>query len=89
MTNPSVPPYAPSLHGGAINVITRKPTQETQGDISVEAGRFDSINVEAALGGPIDLSDTTIVKLARVMMQGADGRISANQNRQGVSARSS
>ena len=45
--------YGRNTTGGAINVITRKPTQEPQGDISVEAGRFDSVNVEAAVGGPI------------------------------------
>ncbi len=45
--------YGRNTTGGAINVITRKPTQEPQGSISVEAGRFDSVNVEAAVGGPI------------------------------------
>lgn len=45
--------YGRNTTGGAINVITRKPTQQTQGSVSVEAGRFDSVNVEAALGGPI------------------------------------
>jgi len=45
--------YGRNTTGGAINVISRKPTQEPQGDISVEAGRFDSVNVEAAVGGPL------------------------------------
>ena len=45
--------YGRNTTGGAINVITRKPTQEPQGDISLEAGRFNSVNVEAALGGAI------------------------------------
>src|SRR4030095_13963217 len=45
--------YGRNTTGGAINVISRKPTQELQGDISVEAGRFDSVNVEAAVGGAL------------------------------------
>jgi iron complex outermembrane recepter protein len=45
--------YGRNTTGGAINVISRRPTQEPQGDISVEAGRFDSLNVEAAVGGPL------------------------------------
>ena len=55
--------YGRNTTGGAINVITRKPTQEPEGDISVEAGRFDSINVEAAVGGPI-VKDTVAGRLA-------------------------
>lgn len=43
--------YGRNTTGGAINVITRKPTQEMSADVNVEAGRFDSLNVEAAVGG--------------------------------------
>jgi iron complex outermembrane receptor protein len=45
--------YGRNTTGGAINVITRKPTQEVSADLNVEAGRFDSLNVEAAVGGAL------------------------------------
>jgi len=45
--------YGRNTTGGAINIITRKPTQQLEADLNVEAGRFDSLNVEAAAGGPL------------------------------------
>jgi iron complex outermembrane receptor protein len=45
--------YGRNTTGGAINIITRKPTQDLEADLNVEAGRFDSLNVEAAAGGPL------------------------------------
>ena len=55
--------YGRNTTGGAINVITRKPTQEPQGDVNLELGRFNSVNVEAALGGPI-VKDVVAGRLA-------------------------
>jgi len=60
--------YGRNTTGGAINVITRKPTQQAQGDISVEAGRFDLVNVEAAFGGPI-VSDVVAGRIAVNVIQ--------------------
>jgi len=39
--------------GGAINVITKRPTQTFQGNASVDYGQFNTVNANAAIGGPI------------------------------------
>lgn len=45
--------YGRNTTGGAINVITKRPTDTFASDVSVEYGRFHAANVTAAVGGPI------------------------------------
>ena len=45
--------YGRNTTGGAINVISKRPTFSPEGYASVEAGNFGSVEVNAAYGGPI------------------------------------
>ncbi len=45
--------YGRNTTGGAINLISRKPSDAWEGDASVEYGRFNSVNLEGGVSGPI------------------------------------
>lgn len=45
--------YGRNATGGAVNVITRKPTEDLQLETSIGAGNFDRKNARAFLAGPI------------------------------------
>jgi len=45
--------YGRNTTGGAINVISKRPTFSPEGYASVEAGNFGSVELNAAYGGPI------------------------------------
>ncbi len=54
--------YGKNATGGAINFISRKPTDETNGYFDVSYGRWNSVDVQAAVGGR--LSDTLTGRIA-------------------------
>ena len=45
--------YGRNTTGGAINVISRKPSDEFEANAYVEYGTFNSVTTEAGVGGPI------------------------------------
>jgi iron complex outermembrane recepter protein len=45
--------YGRDSIGGALNVITKRPTEEFEGQVNIGAGNFDSTKVEATFAGPI------------------------------------
>jgi iron complex outermembrane receptor protein len=45
--------YGRNTTGGAINLITRKPTDAYQADMSLEYGSFNAIKAEVGVGGPL------------------------------------
>ena len=45
--------YGRNTTGGAINVISRKPSDEFEADAYVEYGTYNSVTTEAGVGGPI------------------------------------
>jgi iron complex outermembrane recepter protein len=45
--------YGRDSIGGALNVITKRPTEEFEGQVNMGAGNFDSMKVEATMAGPI------------------------------------
>ncbi|WP_374571197.1 TonB-dependent receptor [Phenylobacterium sp.] len=45
--------YGRNTTGGAINLISKRPTMSPSGEASIEYGRFNSLNASAAYGGPI------------------------------------
>jgi iron complex outermembrane receptor protein len=47
---------------GAFNLITRKPTDEWQGNVTLEAGNFGRLTADGGIGGPI--SDTLGIRIA-------------------------
>ncbi len=54
--------YGRNVTGGAINFITKKPTQEFDSSFSVTYGRLNLIDIEAAVGG--GLSENLSARLA-------------------------
>ncbi|MDZ4728989.1 MAG: TonB-dependent receptor [Xanthomonadales bacterium] len=54
--------YGRNVTGGAINFITRKPTQDFDAYFSAEYGRFDLTEIEGAAGGGI--TDSLAVRVA-------------------------
>lgn len=54
--------YGRNATAGVINVISRKPTEDTEGYIRGYLGNFDRKEIEAAVGGP--LSDTAGFRIA-------------------------
>lgn len=45
--------YGRNATGGAVSFVTRRPTEELDGFLSVDVGNFGYTNIEAAVGGPI------------------------------------
>ena len=45
--------YGRNTTGGAINIVTRRPTDEFEGFASVQAGNFESVRAQGALNLPI------------------------------------
>jgi iron complex outermembrane receptor protein len=45
--------YGRNTTGGAINLVSRKPSDTWEGDANLEYGTYSGVNVEAAVGGPI------------------------------------
>ncbi|MDP3737712.1 MAG: TonB-dependent receptor [Hyphomonadaceae bacterium] len=45
--------YGRNTTGGAINLISRKPTDEFDANASIEYGSYNGVTVEGAVGGPI------------------------------------
>jgi iron complex outermembrane receptor protein len=45
--------YGRNTSGGAINFVSRKPTDYFTGDLHIEYSSYNTINVEGAVGGPI------------------------------------
>ena len=54
--------YGKNTAGGAINIISRRPTDDFQGYIDVGYSRFETLDVTAAVGGP--LTDSVKARLA-------------------------
>jgi iron complex outermembrane receptor protein len=64
--------YGRNTTAGAINFVSRKPTEETSFDFALRAGNFNALRLEAAASGP--LSDTVRARVA-VQSNKADGYI--------------
>lgn len=54
--------YGRNATAGAINVITKKPTQQAEGSASVEFGNYDALSTSGMLNVPLD--DTLAVRAA-------------------------
>ncbi len=63
--------YGRNTTGGAVNFVTRKPTGELSGYASASYSRFDRMEVEGAVGGP--LTDTIAVRIAGKTTQQGGG----------------
>lgn len=63
--------YGRNTTGGAIKFISRKPTREFDAFAQLDYGRFDRLEFEGAVGGP--LSDTLSGRLAAGIIQQHEG----------------
>ncbi len=45
--------YGRNATGGALNIITRKPTRTPEGYVNLTVGNYDAISIEGAIGGPL------------------------------------
>ncbi len=45
--------YGRNTSGGAINFVSRKPTDYFTGDLHIEYSEYNTVNIEGAVGGPI------------------------------------
>jgi iron complex outermembrane receptor protein len=64
--------YGRNTTGGAINYVSRKPTEEFDAFVRADAGNYETFNIEAALGGP--LGDSTNGRVAFVSNQQSEGQ---------------
>ena len=65
--------YGRNTTGGAIKLLSNRPTEELEAGLSVEAGRFGRVDAEGFVSGPI--SDRVRVRLAATTTQGGDWQI--------------
>ena len=65
--------FGRNTNGGAVSYITRRPSQEADGFVRLDVGRFARTELEAAFGGP--LSDTVSGRLSAMTIQQSDGWI--------------
>jgi iron complex outermembrane receptor protein len=84
--------YGRNTTGGAINVTTRKPTNTVEGDLDFEYGRFNSVNIQGGVGGPI-VPDKLLVRVAGTYVRDdgytldrTTGKTGNNQDRYGIRA---
>lgn len=59
--------YGRNATGGAINLVSRMPTRDFEGYVGAGVGEFDRVELQAALGGPIN--DQWGFRLATRLMQ--------------------
>lgn len=64
--------YGKNTTAGAINFIAKRPTEETEGSLSITYGRFDAGRVEAAIGGGLS---ETLNGRAAVSYDFSDGNV--------------
>jgi iron complex outermembrane receptor protein len=60
--------YGRNTTGGAVNFVSRKPTEETEGFLRAGYGRYDAINLEGAFSG--SLSDSLNARFSFVVNEG-------------------
>jgi len=63
--------YGKNTAGGAINIISRQPTDQTEGYVDLDYSRWDTLDATAAISGP--LSDRLKVRLAGTMTKQGEG----------------
>lgn len=65
--------FGRNTNGGAVSYISRKPSQDPDGFIRADAGRFARFELEGAVGGPI--SETVSGRLSFMTIQQRDGYV--------------
>jgi iron complex outermembrane receptor protein len=60
--------YGRNATGGAVNIVTRGPSEELQVDTRLRLGNYDARELEAAVGGPI-VNDRLLGRLAAYVVE--------------------
>ncbi|QIG54755.1 TonB-dependent receptor [Altererythrobacter sp. BO-6] len=55
--------YGRGATAGAMNIVTKKPTEELEGYVRATYGNYDALTLEGAVGGPVS-GDQVMVRLA-------------------------
>lgn len=63
--------YGKNTAGGAINIISRQPTDELSGYVDVDYGRWDTFDITTAISGP--LTDDVKARLAATWTKQGEG----------------
>jgi iron complex outermembrane receptor protein len=63
--------YGRNTNAGAINIISRKPSDTAEASLSVGYGRYNSFNAEGAIGGPV--GDSLSARIALETVQQSSG----------------
>ena len=63
--------FGRNTNGGAVNYLTRAPSQESEGYIRVDYGSYDRVEVETAVGGA--LNDNWSARLSGFTVQQMEG----------------
>lgn len=56
--------YGRNAAAGAVNITTARPTEEFSGYANATVGNYGEVRLESAIGGPVDKSDTLLVRFA-------------------------
>ncbi len=82
--------YGRNTTGGAINVTTRKPSDTYEGNLAFEYGRFNEVNIQGGVGGPL-VADKVLFRLSGVYarddgytLDRTSGQYGNNQDRYGI-----
>ncbi|NOX51479.1 MAG: TonB-dependent receptor [Gammaproteobacteria bacterium] len=63
--------YGKNTTAGTVKFVSRKPTEETEGFLNIDYGRFDRVGIEGAVGG--QLADGLGVRVAVQSVQQGEG----------------
>ena len=63
--------YGRNTTGGAVNFVSNKPTEEFEAGVTLEYGRYNSLGLDAHIGG--SLSDTVRGRIALTSTNSSDG----------------
>lgn len=63
--------YGKNTAGGAINIISRRPTNDVEGYVDVDYGRWETTDITAAVSGP--LTDSIKARLAATLTKQGQG----------------
>ncbi len=74
--------YGQASPGGLVNMISKRPTSEPQGEVQLQVGRYDLVEAAFDLAGPLSKDGTWLYRLTG---SGQDGNTRSNSSRTSAS----
>jgi len=56
--------YGRNATGGAVNVLTKRPTEDTEGYANLTAGNYDLLGIDSAIGGSLNSDNSLMGRVA-------------------------